>query len=94
MKKTIRVSENYGSVYKVEDNVLYVTPLNQNGSFEDDPNEFYPVSPCAFDEDELIEFKDELKNLFPSITFMFTTYNVHTSTIWDKAGKGTINNNR
>jgi hypothetical protein len=75
----VKISEKFDCAYRVEDSILLVNPLSADGSYdsyEDNEEEWYSVSPCALNDDEEQEWKEELHRLFPNYSFKFYSHEV------------------
>lgn len=75
----VKISEKFGCAYRIEDSILLVNPLSADGSYdsyEDNEEEWYCVSPCALNDDEEQQWKEELHRLFPNHLFIFYAYEV------------------
>jgi hypothetical protein len=62
MKTMKAISNKFGCIYKLEDDILYQSPILENGTIEKD--DWAEVSAMAFHEKEREEFDIYIQKLF------------------------------
>jgi hypothetical protein len=74
----IRISKEYESAFKLKNNVVYIASLCDEKKHPNCNNyeEWYTITIDEYNDTEIMQLYNELKNLFEDCEFTFSNYTV------------------
>tara|TARA_R110002153_G_scaffold230230_1_gene383418 strand:- start:55 stop:297 length:243 start_codon:yes stop_codon:yes gene_type:complete len=74
----IRISKQYESAFKLKNKVVYIAALCDEKKYPNcnDYEEWYTITIDEYNDTEIMQLYNELKNLFEDCEFTFSNYTV------------------